>query len=281
MMTSKNLSLLFTAKQLINHYMHVGVNYRNVNRSNSYFVLGLYRNVSIINLSKILPILKKKFFFFYKFMLRSFSQILLITGISIDYSGDLLDKLNFLSIDYFFGRWWNGLIKNFKVFMKARVRPSENMKILRFPRYVFYAPFNDMLNDISAYATSRESESVGVHSLVFFDTHKNINYINSGVMLNTKTLLNNYFLIYLILSICYKVFFLKKKKFLEDVANSIFNDLRSYGDCFNFFKNSVYNTEIYKTTSVNYIQFLEKKKINSSFFYRNKSFFKTWKDFLD
>lgn len=263
--------------------MHIGVSYRNVNRSNSFFVLGLYRSVSIINLSRILPMLKRKFFFFFRFMLRTYSKVLLITGMHIDYSSCLLDKLSFFSMDYFFGRWWNGYIKNFKVFTKARLTPEDNIKITRLPAYIFYAPLNDQLNDVSGYAASREFISAGIHSLVFFDSHKNINLVKAGVMMNTKGLLNNYFLIYLIFAVRIKVLLTKKKNFFKNVMESVdysFTEIKS--SLFNFVlhKNSSFNSENYKLVLFQYEQFLHKKINQKTFFYKNIKFFKTWKDFL-
>lgn len=138
-------------------------------------------------------------------------------------------------------------------------------------------PFNDNLNDISGYAASREFNSTGIHSLIFFDSHKNISFIKAGVMLNTKALLNSYFIITLIFSIMSKIYCLKKKTFLNSAVDAIrlntLEDLNPFSYSFPSFLNL--DAGKFQNGIIEYEQFFQKKQIIKTFYYKNKKFFKT------
>lgn len=284
------LSLLFTASQLIKYSMHIGVNHRNVNRSNSYYLLGIYRNISIINLSKIMPLLKKKFFFFFKFMKKSYGSVLLANSLPMKYSLPIRKSFEIFNISYFFGRWWNGFIKNYKIFSKPRNTLENNINIPKLPHFGFHVPLNDNYNDVSGYAFSAEFESVAIHSLAFFDSHKNIGLFKTGVMLSTKTLLNNYFLTYLIFSVLSKINFIKRKDFYLGIINNLkiefhdefeenFNKKYKFFLIKNFFKNWK-KQKYWNNILFEYAAFIQKKKHVKNFLFNRGYFFKEWKDFL-
>ena len=43
---------IFTKNQLYKYYINIGSNLSNLNRNNSYYILGSYRSTSVINLDK-------------------------------------------------------------------------------------------------------------------------------------------------------------------------------------------------------------------------------------
>ena len=58
---------IFTKNQLYKYYINIGSNSSNLNRDNSYYIIGLYKNTSILNLNKTFFNLKKKIAFLFKY----------------------------------------------------------------------------------------------------------------------------------------------------------------------------------------------------------------------
>lgn len=256
--------------------MHIGVSYRNVNRSNSYYLLGLYNNISLINLSTTLPLLKKKFFFFFKFMLKKYSNFFVIDGILNDsYKENLKQKFISKEISYFFGRWWNGFLKNYKTFIITGWKRDLYL-FSEFPIFIFYIPFGEEIDNTSIYTANHEFNSLKINFLIFFDSNKSIKFFNSGIIQNIKTILNNFFLIYLIMAVNNKVLLLRKKRWYLEVFK-YFTNFYSKKTFFYFFLDHV---DAFKHVFFEVDRFFLKKIRRKDLYYKNKNFLILWKNLL-
>ena len=103
MLAFKNYFIYYTHTQIIKKNLLLGSNTHNLSRINSYYILGLYCKFSIININKILPMLKKKISFFFA----SFKKLkpdFLIINKNLNLGKYFKNKLFFLKINFFFGQ---------------------------------------------------------------------------------------------------------------------------------------------------------------------------------
>lgn len=98
------LNLLFTKKQLLNYHMNINSVYTSVNRNNSYYLLGLYYNSSIVNLNLAIFKIKKSLSLMFTTCVKSHLNILIVNTLTNKFLSKSFVKIykkNFLS--YFIG----------------------------------------------------------------------------------------------------------------------------------------------------------------------------------
>lgn len=212
------INTLFTKKQLLNYYMNINANYMSVNRNNSYYLLGIYYNSSIINLNLALFKIKKNLSLMFSTCIKSHLNVLVVNTLNDKYLSKSFIKLykkNFLS--YFISSWWNGLLKNFKKFIKYKNKRTSQFSFYkkRFPVFVFYINFKKFhIVDHASEAFNSEINRASILNLMFVDSSINMDKSPSVVLQNVRNSINNLFLNKIVLSSVKKTFYIKKKKFL-------------------------------------------------------------------
>ena len=212
------LNLLFTKKQLLNYYMNINSVYTSVNRNNSYYLLGLYYNSSVVNLNLAIFKIKKSLSLMFTVCVKSHLNILIVNILANKFLSKSFVKIykkNFLS--YFIGNWWHGLLKNFKKFTRYKNKRTSQYTFYkkRFPVFVFYINFKKFHKlDYSAETFNSEINRASVLNLMFVDSSINMDKAPSVVLQNVRNNINNIFLNKLVLSSIRKAFFVRKKKFL-------------------------------------------------------------------
>jgi ribosomal protein S2 len=104
---SKNtasLLILFSLSQLYKFYAYLGYQSAVTNVSNSYYILGFYNNISVIDLYKTLNILKINFTILLKVLVYKYGSFLVINeNINKHVSPLYVKKFSYAGISYFFG----------------------------------------------------------------------------------------------------------------------------------------------------------------------------------
>lgn len=213
--------------------MNIGSNASNLNRNNSYFLIGLNNNVSILNLNRSLLNLKKKINFVIKYS--KYTNNLNFLLINTDVNKILINRLKKICINskcsYFFGNWWNGLLKSFKKYIKYK--NSKKIKKFNFfyhqyPKFTFYINRQKYGQpNLNTVPITKELNNISMKNIMFFNNFFDLDKNPSAVLVNTRTYLNNLFLFHLSMKIVKKCDFISKKKFILSVLINYFLNFKN------------------------------------------------------
>jgi ribosomal protein S2 len=98
------LALIFSLSQLYRFYAFLGYNKEVTNFINIYYLYGFHNNISIINLYKMVNILRINFSLLIRVLLLKYGNVLLINeNINKKLQSTLLENLEIYKVSYFFG----------------------------------------------------------------------------------------------------------------------------------------------------------------------------------
>lgn len=201
----------------------------NLNRNNSFYILGSYRNTSIINLDRTFFKLKKKIAFLFKYSkkYKNFSFLLINSNKNKFLVKKYAKLCKSFNCSYFNGTWWNGLLKNFKKYISYNSKKKLkkfNFYKNQYPKFTIYVNrqkfgeynYNDSF-------LNKELDSVSMPNIIFFNDNYSTLKNYSVILSNTRSYLNNFFLFNLSVKIAKKFMFLNKKKLFFLILNKFKN----------------------------------------------------------
>lgn len=223
--------------------MNLGSNSRNLNRNNSYFILGLYSKVSILNFNKILINLKKKINFVIRYSKNLKNAKFFI--INSNKNKILIKRYEFLCssvfCSYYNGTWWNGLLKSFKKYTKYKsYKKNKKFKFFnnQYPSFSFYIhKYKRGEYSLKTSFINKEINSVSMLNLMFFSDHIDFDSNPSMILCNTSSFVNNLYLFNFSLKIV--------KNSLAIVKKEFFSILFSKYKILKFFKIKIFFEQIY------------------------------------
>lgn len=212
------LKLYFTKNQFLKSYMNLGSSYISLNRNNSYYLLGLYYNLSLINLNLFLFKLKKNVkFIINTFLKNNFLSFMVVSTLNNKFlANSYARKYKRIRTSFYFGTWWNGLLKNFKKYTKYNNKKKRFYYLYKnlLPFSVLYiANQKHYKKDINSVNFHNEVNNASIFSIMFVSTTLNSYQAPNVLFQNTRNLINNFFLNNLFFSILKKSLFSLKKKF--------------------------------------------------------------------
>lgn len=197
------------------YYINIGSNSSNLNRNNSYYVLGLYKNTSILNLDKTIYKLKKKVAFLFKYCkkYKNFNFLIINSNKNKFLSNIYVKTCKSFNCSYFNGTWWNGLLKNFKKYIFYNSFKKFKFYKNQYPKFVIYVSrqrFGEY--NFNASFLNNELDRISMPNIIFFNDNYSTLKNYSVILSNTRSYLNNYFLFNLSVKIAKKFMFINKKK---------------------------------------------------------------------
>ena len=133
---------------------------------------------------------------------------------SLDKSYKIFYKTNFIS--YFLGGWWNGFLRNFKIYIKYDTKRNSQYNVIkrRLPVFLIYISHKRFFRpDFSSITFSREVNSSSVLSALFVDASCNSYRAPDILFQNIRSTINNLFLSNIFVCSIKKINFIKTLKF--------------------------------------------------------------------
>lgn len=189
----KNYSLVvfFSLSQFYRFYAFLGYNNSVNNWINNHYLVGHYNNFAVINLYKMLNILRINFSVLLKVLLYRYASFLVINeNTNKNFYHIYYKKFIFGNISYYFGNWWKGFLKNYKIFTAQKVhRRLKNYYFCfkQFPSYVFFIGQVGLQDRISSYHVNQELNVLKILNLIYIDTKESTQRITNPLLINTKS----------------------------------------------------------------------------------------------
>lgn len=209
----------FTKNQLIKNYFNLSSSKTLLDFSNSYNLVGIYCNVSIVNVTIQLFKIKKNISLILNYCKKnSFSNPLIINTIDSNIILKMYKRLYKRSkTSYFLGNWLNGLLINFKRFILYKNKRKKQCFFYKnkYPNYCLYInQQNYNVKDSYSKNFYKETNKVSMLSVYLINSTTNHLKVPAAIVSNTKTFINNIFINKMFLYITWKSKYVIKKKFI-------------------------------------------------------------------
>lgn len=209
----------FTKNQLIKNYFNLSSSKTLLNFNNSYNLIGIYSNVSVINVTIQLFKIKKNINLILNYCKKNkFCNPLIVNTIDSNIILKLYKRLYKKgNISYFLGNWLNGLLINFKRFIFYKNKRKKQCFFYKenYPNYCLYiSQQNYNIKDSYSKNFYKETNKISLLTMYFVNSTTSNLSVPGAIVSNTKTVINNVFASKMFLSIISKSKFIIKKKFI-------------------------------------------------------------------
>ena len=205
--------------QLIKNYFNLSSSKTLLDFSNSYNLIGIYSNVSVVNVTIQLFKIRKSISLILNYCKKNkFCNPLIVNTIDNNVTFKLYKRLyRKNNTSYFLGNWLNGLLINFKRFIMYKNKRKKQCSFYKnnYPNYCLYvSQQNYNVKDTYSKNFYKETNKVSMLTMYMVNSTTNHLKVPGAIISNTKTVINNVFINKMFLSIVSKSKFIVKKRFI-------------------------------------------------------------------